>query len=46
MLVAKAGSSTVVTSTTATEVKNIRDTQTDRQNVEDGYSNRKESTLT
>lgn len=44
MLVAKAGSSTVVTSTTATEVKNIR--QTDRQNVEDGYSNRKESTLT
>jgi hypothetical protein len=31
MLVAKAGSSTVVTSTTATEMKNIRQRQTDRQ---------------
>ena len=29
MLVAKAGSSTVVTSTTATEMKNIRDRQTE-----------------
>ena len=31
MLVAKAGSSTVVTFATATEMKNIRDRQTDRQ---------------
>jgi hypothetical protein len=46
MLVAKAGSSTVVTSTSATEMKNIRERQTDKQNVEDGYSNRKESKLT
>jgi hypothetical protein len=46
MVVPKAGSSTVVTSTTAIEMKNIRDRQTDRQNVEDGYSNRKESELT
>jgi hypothetical protein len=41
MLVAKAGSSTVVTYTTATEMKNIRERQT-----EDGYSGRKESKLT